>query len=121
MEKRTYLISCKRPTCVRDAEVYNLILERIRSTKAMQSLCFNWVVIKGTPKYLIGKEPNLKPKRSKRDAFKSSSILDMKTWLFFRLFISLDNTAKSSRALLTAPTESVSAQQNIIRSSTMHK
>jgi hypothetical protein len=45
----------------------------------------------------------------------------MKTWLFFRLFISLDNTAKSSRALLTAPTESVSAQQNIIRSSTMHK
>ena len=121
IEKRTNLISYKWPAYVRDVEVHNLILERICSTKAMQSLCFSRVVIKGTPKYLIGEEPNLKHKRSKIDAFKSSSIPDIKTWIFSRLITSLNNTTKSSRTLLTKPIESMFAWQNIIRSSSKHK
>lgn len=74
-----------------EVEAKNLILERIWSTKGIQSLCVSLVEINGTPRYLTGRELNLKPKRVCTEAQSSSLSPNKKTWIFSRFVISPNN------------------------------
>jgi hypothetical protein len=62
------------------------------------------------PRYLIGREPCLKPKKICKKVSYSSSTPDKKTWLFSRFVISHDNPAKSFKSLLTIMTKSMSVR-----------
>ncbi|KAJ6984021.1 hypothetical protein NC653_022296 [Populus alba x Populus x berolinensis] len=117
MENKIDFISCSRPAYVSEEEVHNVILDVILSTNGKQSVCVSREEIRGTPRYLIGSDASLMPMMSLILLRKLPSTPDKYRELSARLMLRPDSLENLSRVDFRTFIDSISAWQNIIRSS----
>jgi hypothetical protein len=65
------------------------------------------VEIRGTLRYLIGKEPSLKTTKAYKEVLNSLSTPISKIWLFSELVTNPDNLERSFKATIIIPTKSI--------------
>lgn len=118
---RTNFTRTTLPIWERNIFLQKWILPSNLSIRGLQSSFFNLEVIKGTPKYFIGRAPISKPTRSTNFLFSLSLSLEKNILLLFALAFGLDHEWKFSNAYLRIVEKHSSALKNNIKSSAKHR